>query len=69
MVGFANNTQDEFITLSLHSDKMIFHIYKRIILKLAINDANKRDFDYLGFATICFQLQQYEVLLKQFNKN
>ena len=41
--------------------------YKSIILNLAINDIQKRDFDYLGFATICFQLQQYEVLNKQMN--
>lgn len=32
--------------------------YKSSIINLAINDINKRDFDYLGFATNCFQIQQ-----------
>ena len=31
--------------------------YKSSIINLAINDINKRDFDYLGFATNCFQIQ------------
>lgn len=44
----------------LKSDHELF--YKSIILDIAINDINKRDFDYLGFAALCFQVQQYEVL-------
>ena len=47
--------------------------YKSIVLATAINDTNERDFDYLGFATTCFQIQQYEVLrseyLKLYNAN
>lgn len=36
--------------------------YRSLVLNLAINDLNKRSFDYLSFAAIMFQLQQYEVL-------
>lgn len=43
--------------------------YKSMILNIAINDSNKRDFDYLGFAVNSFQLQQYEILKCQFNYN
>ena len=42
--------------------------YNSLIINLAINDLNERDFDYLGFATICFQLQQYSALVYQMNK-
>lgn len=41
--------------------------YKSMILNIAINDSNKRDFDYLGFAVNSFQLQQYEILKCQYN--
>lgn len=36
--------------------------YHSMILNLAINDINGRDFDYLGFATNCFQIQHYTML-------
>lgn len=36
--------------------------YESVIANMAINDINNRNFDYLGFATILFQLQQYNVL-------
>lgn len=36
--------------------------YYSLIEMLATNDTHGRSFDYLGFATICFQLQQYNVL-------
>ena len=36
--------------------------YKSLVVNLMINDTNQRDFDYLGFATACFQMQQYTVL-------
>lgn len=36
--------------------------YHSMILNLAINDINRRDFDYLGFATNCFQIQHYTML-------
>lgn len=39
--------------------------YNSLIINLAINDLNERDFDYLGFATNCFQLQQYSALVYQ----
>lgn len=42
--------------------------YRSQIINLAINDLNKRNFDYLGFATNCFQLQQYTVLKCLVNK-
>ena len=42
--------------------------YKSIIIQTAINDINKRDFDYLGIATICFQIQQYEVIKSEYLK-
>lgn len=42
--------------------------YNSLVINLAINDVNKRDFDYLGFATICFQLQQYNVLKFEFDQ-
>lgn len=38
--------------------------YKSVILNLVINDTNGRNFDYLGFATMCFQLQQNETFIK-----
>lgn len=42
--------------------------YNSLVINLAINDVNKRDFDYLGFATICFQLQQYNVLKIEYDQ-
>lgn len=36
------------------------NFYSSLILNTAINDVNNRKFDYLGFATSMFQLQQYE---------
>lgn len=36
--------------------------YESVVANMAINDINNRNFDYLGFATILFQLQQYNVL-------
>lgn len=42
--------------------------YWSLIINLAINDTNQRDFDYLSMATICFQIQQYSVLLRQYQK-
>jgi len=42
--------------------------YKSIIIQTAINDINKRNFDYLGMATTCFQIQQYEVLRSEYLK-
>lgn len=42
--------------------------YNSLVINLAINDVNKRDFDYLGFATMCFQLQQYIVLKIEFDQ-
>ena len=50
----------------LKSEHEVF--YKSLILNVAINDVNKRDFDYLGFATTCFQLQQYEVVRCEYNR-
>lgn len=42
--------------------------YWSLIINLAINDTNKRDFDYLGMATTFFQIQQYSVLLHHYNR-
>lgn len=36
--------------------------YHSLIYDIAMNDINNRNFDYLGFANICFQLQQYNIL-------
>jgi hypothetical protein len=36
--------------------------YNSLVMDLALNDLNGRDFDYLSFASICFQLQQYNVV-------
>lgn len=36
--------------------------YDSLIYDVAMNDINNRDFDYLGFANICFQLQQYNIM-------
>lgn len=46
--------------------------YESLIANTAISDINNRTFDYLGFATILFQLQQHNVLesaFKQYKKN
>lgn len=44
--------------------------YWSLIINLAVNDTNERDFDYLGIATVCFQMQQYSVLKYHYlNKN
>lgn len=61
---FSNQGFDMYNTSILKSEHETF--YKSVIINLAINDNNKRDFDYLGFATMCYQLQQNEVLRKQF---
>lgn len=50
----------------LRSDHEFF--YKSMVLNVAINDINKRHFDYLGLAASCFQLQQYEVVRCEYNK-
>ena len=42
--------------------------YNSQIIEIAINDTNGRDFDYLGFATNCFQLQQYSLLKYLYDK-
>lgn len=55
--GFDLYQEEPFL---LKSDHEAF--YKSMVLDVAINDINKRDFDYLGFAALCFQLQQYEVV-------
>lgn len=61
---FSNEGFDMYNTSILKSEHETF--YKSVIINLAINDSNKRDFDYLGFATMCYQLQQNEVLRRQF---
>lgn len=61
---FSNEGFDMYSTSILKSEHETF--YKSVIINLAINDTNKRDFDYLGFATMCYQLQQSEVLRKQY---
>lgn len=55
--GFDLYQAEPFLLKSDHET-----YYKSMILDTAINDINKRDFDYLGFAASCFQLQQYEIL-------
>lgn len=42
--------------------------FDSVILNVALNDTTKRDFDYLGFATICFQLQQHELMKFQYDQ-
>ena len=42
--------------------------YNSLVYSVAMNDTHKRDFDYLGFAINCFQLQQYNVLSYNFRK-
>lgn len=63
---FANKGFDfyEFPILNLEHESF----YNSLIINLAINDANGRDFDYLGFATNCFQLQQYGALKYSLSK-
>lgn len=55
--GFDLYQKEPFLLKSDHES-----YYKSMVLDIAINDINKRDFDYLGFAASCFQLQQYEIL-------
>ena len=43
--------------------------YWSLIINIAVNDTNKRDFDYLSMATNCFQIQQYSVLLHHYQEN
>ena len=43
--------------------------YWSLIINIAVNDTNKRDFDYLSMATICFQIQQYSVLLHHYQQD
>lgn len=62
---FSKQGFDMYASSILNSEHETF--YKSSILNLAINDSNKRDFDYLGFATICFQLQQSEIMRQQLN--
>lgn len=62
---FSEQGFDMYTSSILKSEHETF--YKSSILNLAINDSNKRDFDYLGFATICFQLQQSEIMRQQLN--
>lgn len=57
---FANYGFDYYESPILRLEHETF--YNSLIINLAINDANGRDFDYLGFATNCFQLQQYSAL-------
>ena len=42
--------------------------YESVIANMAISDINNRNFDYLGFATTLFQLQQYNVLDSAFRQ-
>lgn len=55
--GFVLYDKEPFLLKFEHEN-----FYNSLILNLAINDVNKRKFDYLGFATSMFQLQQYEIL-------
>lgn len=66
IITFTKYGFDMYSSSLLKSEHESF--YKSVILNLAINDSNNRDFDYLGFATICFQLQQNEILRQQFEK-
>lgn len=44
------------------------NFYWSLIINLAVSDTNKRDFDYLSLATICFQLQQYTITIHEYQK-
>lgn len=67
VASFSSNGFDMYETSLLKSAHETF--YKSVIINLAINDNSKRDFDYLGFATICYQLQQNEVLKELIENN
>ncbi len=43
------------------------NFYISLIEMLATNDTHNRNFDYLSFATICFQLQNHNVLEYKYN--
>lgn len=55
---FSEKGFDFYSENSLPSNHEPF--YNSVIINLVTNDLNNRDFDYWGFATICYQLQQAE---------